>query len=359
VKGPKELFGDKLPTYDSKETLDKLVNFYLDCPEKRDEKIKELQEIVLNNHTYQHRAKKIKELLIGYANTKKITIKTPVPKKEDKFKWGDYHFALNLQKSLNCYGYLTKVELLDDWNTFKDSNSDIVIVLRGLSKYDVKTQHYNIMWNISHPDMITLDEYESFDHVYIASLYWVNKIKSLLKVDVDVLLQCTDTKRFYPNYDENYDTELLFVGNSRLVYRKILKDLIPTQHDLSVYGDMWDNIIDANYIKGEHINNKDLSKAYSSTKVLLNDHWDDMREKGFISNRIFDAIACGSVVVTDHVKSIEEVLPSVVYYDDPSELESKINEALKIGKIDHNIAYEHTYDKRAKTILNDYENSLS
>jgi hypothetical protein len=35
-----------------------------------------------------------------------------------------------------------------------------------LSNHNPKEQHFNIMWNISHPDMVTSEEY---DQVFIAS----------------------------------------------------------------------------------------------------------------------------------------------------------------------------------------------
>ena len=38
---------------------------------------------------------------------------------------------------------------------------------------------------------------------------------------------------------------------------------------------------------------------------MLADHWDDMREHGFISNRIYDALACGAVVVSDDVAGLD------------------------------------------------------
>ena len=33
--------------------------------------------------------------------------------------------------------------------------------------------------------------------------------------------------------------------------------------------------------------------------MVLNDHWEDMRAEGFLSNRLFDAVASGARVVTD------------------------------------------------------------
>jgi hypothetical protein len=101
-------------------------------------------------------------------------------------------------------------------------------------------------------------------------------------VPVETMFQCCDPDLFYREPSSKYNHELLFVGNSRNVFRKIMKDLLPTDKSLAVYGNNWEELIDEKYIMGNHIPNKELRKAYSSCKILLNDHWDDMREKGFI-----------------------------------------------------------------------------
>lgn len=354
--GNQELFNGLLPEYHTKEELTKQLKHYLDNDEERQNLVSRLQEIVLNNHTYMIRAKTLIDLLKDYVNRPKVLIKAPIPRSKNKFEWGDYFFGRNLQREFNKKSYYSKIQLLDDWDNLNDGLYDIVLVLRGLSVYTPKSQHYNIMWNISHPDDISIGEYNSFDKVYVASNYWADKLKTILDVEVEGLLQCTDTTKFKPQYDPAYDTELLFVGNSRLIYRKILKDLLPTKHHLNVYGAMWESILDERYIKGEYISNDELYKAYSSTKILLNDHWDDMREKGFISNRIFDAIACSTVILTDHVKGIEDLFPgAVVYYDTKDELEDKINEALNMDSPNPELVSQHTYEKRVEKIINDYE----
>ena len=96
-------------------------------------------------------------------------------------------------------------------------------------------------------------------------------------------------------------TIVVYVANSRNVLRPMMRDLLPTDLDLAVYGANWDGLIDMKYVVAEHVPNDELRRIYSSAKVVLADHWDDMREHGFVSNRIYDALACGAVVVSDDV----------------------------------------------------------
>ena len=351
-KGNEEIFDGKLPEYHSEKELTDLINYYLSNPDKKEEKIKELRKIVLDNHTYYHRAVTLREIIKNYYQRPKIAIKTPVPSWKEIYKWGDYYVAEGLAEEFEKLGYLVKIQMLSEWNDSSDSDVDTVIVLRGLSRYTPKIQHYNIMWNISHSDLVSLNEYEQYDYVFVASKHWTEQLKPRVNVPVECMWQCTNINKFYPEYNEKYKSELLFVGNSRKVYRKILKDLLPTKHDLSVYGADWDGIIDQKYIKGEHISNKELHQAYSSCTILLNDHWEDMREKGFISNRIFDGIACGARILSDPVEGLDELFHGIVYvYHNKQELNDLIEEITANPKEIVFDIHEHTYESRVNQFI--------
>jgi len=250
-------------------------------------------------------------------------MKIPVTKWRRAKNWGDYHMAVLLRKELENKGHRVLIQILPEWDDKKGDNYDVVIVFRGLSRYTVKPHQINMMWNISHPDDVSLDEYEDYDHVFIASEYWAGHISKQVSVPVESMLQCTDADRFYPPLEKiqkKYRRQLLFVGNSRNIYRKIIKDLLPTNHDLAIYGKCWGELIPPQFLKKKYIKNHHLYRYYGSTDILLNDHWDDMREKGFISNRIFDGLACGAFIVTDKVYAMGELEQFVQIYESKEEL---------------------------------------
>lgn len=358
--GAEETFHGKLPVFKSKEELDNLINYYLTEEDARLSKVKELQKFVLENHTYLNRAYILKEVLEHYFLKTKISIKIPAPSWKTVHEWGDYHLALGLKKEFEKKDCDVILQILPEWDSNDDADCDIVLVLRGLSKYNPKKQHFNIMWNISHPDKVEIDEYNQYDHVLIASKSWADKLKEIINVPVETMLQCTDPELFYPEFSTDYDHDLLFVGNSRKVFRKIIKDLLPTNKDLSIYGTNWKKLVDKKYIKGEHIPNNELRKAYSSCKILLNDHWDDMREKGFISNRLFDGFAAGAFIISDGINGASEVFgDALITYKNSEELEKLISHYLKNEK-DRILLSEkgkkivlnnHTFQKRVEHIL--------
>ena len=363
--GSLELFDGKLPYYESSEELEELLNKYLSNEQSRKNKIEELQKFILTNHTYNVRAKFFKNFLKDIFIKKSIIINIPVPKWEVAKEWGDFYFAKSLKKYFIRRGYRCEIQILPDWNN-KNLFEDVVFVLRGLSKYNIRNYHFNIMWNISHPDKIEKFEYDSFDYVYISSNYWSEHIKDILKkmnssTFVSPLLQCTDSEVF-KHIDTKEDIDILFVGNSRKVFRKIIKDLLPIKYDVHIYGTLWEEFIDNRYIKGVNIPNDELYKYYNRAKIVLNDHWEDMKEKGFISNRIFDVSACAKFIITDEVKGLKDIFgDSIVSYNGSREdlinkIETYINnknlreeKAKKAQKI---VLKYHTFDKRVEEIDN-------
>jgi spore maturation protein CgeB len=92
-----------------------------------------------------------------------------------------------------------------------------------------------------------------------------------------------------------------------------------------------------------------------------------MASKGFISNRLFDALACGCVVVTDRVEGIGEVFGNsvLVYHneDEFRELIASIDknyENYKKAALDFSsqIRQNHSFDQRAGVIAETIKNLL-
>ncbi|WP_110945041.1 glycosyltransferase family protein [Paenibacillus phocaensis] len=295
------------------------------------------------------------------ANTGKYRIAIKIAADRETMQlWGDYHMALGLKKQFQLLGHEAIIQVYPDWYNGEDEDFNVVIVLRGLHAYEPKRRHINIMWNISHPDLVDINEMNQYDYVFIASDFWADQINPTVHVPVESMLQCTDPELFNEQGLLNKHIQLLFVGNSRFVHRKVIKDLLPTDYDLHIYGNGWESYVDPKYIKGRYIPNHELSQYYSSCDILLNDHWDDMRDKGFISNRIFDALAAEAFIISDHVRGIEEVFgDGIVTYDSREELQSLIHFYLENPQLRKEMARKyaqevidkHTYRHRATTFI--------
>jgi spore maturation protein CgeB len=189
-----------------------------------------------------------------------------------------------------------------------------------------------VLWNISHPDLLTVAECDAFDVVLTPSARHAEQLAARTATPVELVEQATDPVVFFPEHDPAHARELVFVGNSRGVMRPLLRDLVggrDTVRDLAVWGQEWERFLDPQLIAGEHLPNEQVRRAYSSAAIVLNDHWDDMREQGIVSNRVYDALACGALVVSDHLPELAERFgDAVVTYDTPAELHAHIERLL-------------------------------
>ena len=252
-------------------------------------------------------------------------IKCPAPDSEKKVRWGDYAYAVALKRYLDRMGKYTVIDLYEDWNCEEDA--DVVLVLRGREFYrpDRRSEKcLYIMWNISHPEMVTEEEYQLYDVICVGSLHYAKELQKKITVPVVPLLQCTDTELFYPDQEaeKHRGKDYLFIGNSRNVARPCVlwaaKDKLP----LKIWGAGWKAMLgpDKTMVQDVFIENSDIPALYRSAWVTLNDHWKDMLDYQFVNNRIFDALACGLPVISDCCDELREIFPdAVLYYSNQEE----------------------------------------
>jgi hypothetical protein len=369
-EGAQAVFGDSLPTYASAQELEGLINHYLHEPAEREALASRLRAEVLAKHTYNHRARVVKGGLEKVLTSGlRFAIKVPVPKPKEKELWGDYHFALGIQRALEARGHTVRIDLLPFWKGGLSISDDVVLVLRGLSQYEPSPRSLNLMWLMSHPTEVAYAECEKYDHVFVASRSFAKTLGDTLNVPVSELLQCTDPALFSPRPkpDGLSVPDVLFVGNSRNQKRRIIRDCLEANIDVGVYGSMWERLIPERLWRGKHISNRDLAAYYSNAKVLLNDHWPDMARHGFISNRIFDAGACNATIVTDPVEGLEELFGDLVHvYDDAAQLAplvqrlaaDDVGSAARGATLGALIRREHTFGHRVDAMLRVVERLL-
>lgn len=360
--GNEEAFDGLLPTYDSAKSLEQVLREYLTNEPLRQQRVSQLQQFIREKHTYNHRAQTVYTALKEKMTQKYcIGIKIGVPDRKQANEWGDYHFAKAMKRAFERQGHSVRIDILPEWENPQSYGDDVAIVIRGLSQYQPKSYQINLMWNISHPDKVSLEEYNQYDHVFVASYAYAEELQQKLQVPVQPLLQCSDPEIFYPDHtgDEKVG-EILFVGNSRKVYRQIVRDAIEAGLKVDIYGTNWEPLLPPGHLKGEHIPNEILRRYYSQCGVLLNDHWETMREKGFISNRLFDAAACGATIVSDQISGLEEVFgDKISTYNSVQELSKVVGDCLQrkgenVGKrleLAKEIRENHSFEKRVDEIL--------
>ena len=130
--------------------------------------------------------------------------------------------------------------------------------------------------------------------------------------------------------------------------------------DVAVYGVGWETFLAPNQIRADHLPNVELPAAYAAAGVVLNDHWPQMAADGFLSNRLFDAVATGARVVSDRARGLESVFgTSVRTYEGTEELRSLLTGERDGVFGDHeerlaaaaHVAQLHSFDERAKVLI--------
>lgn len=259
-------------------------------------------------------------------------IKCPAPEGEKKVRWGDYAYAVALKRYLDRMGMYTIIDLHEDWDC--EVNADVVLVLRGREFYRPDRRNSKclyIMWNISHPEMVTEEEYKLYDIICVGSLHYAKELQQKLDIPVYPLLQCTDTELFYPDpaAEKNRGGDYLFIGNSRGVARPCVLWAAREKLPLKIWGAGWKAMLgpDKTMVQEVFIENSQIPALYRNARVTLNDHWKDMLDYQFVNNRIFDALACGLPVISDCCDELREIFPdAVLYYRNKEEFDQCVKE---------------------------------
>ena len=237
--------------------------------------------------------------------------------------WGDAVFAENLSKELEKLGIKSKIVYFEEW--YKDSDYKATLTISGKFNYKPNQNKKNLLWIISHPEIRSINELNSFNHVFVASEYFHNIIRNDISANSSVLTQATNFSSNNSKNDKLYD--LLFIGNNyydNFPARKIIYDLNEeNRNKIKVIGKNWLKYLPKRNILSDFVDYKQLPQIYASAKIVLNDHHEYMRRFGFINNRTFDLAAIKQFQISDFVPGIDSY--GIESYKDREELNRKIN----------------------------------
>lgn len=155
--------------------------------------------------------------------------------------------------------------------------------------------------------------------------------------------------------------ELYFIGNSRGIARNCVMWAIEEDLPLRMWGSGWNSILKdhMDLFESPFITNAALPDLYRSARVTLNDHWEDMLNKQFINNRIFDSLACGLPVISDEFEELRQLFPdSILYYKNRNDFKNcihRLNTDYKqiqenVLKQQELIRKEYSFETRAKQL---------
>ncbi len=275
--------------------------------------------------------------------------------------WGDTHFGESLRAALVATGQAAVVHRHGSHTAPCTAHDDVNLVIRGLDRVRPMPGQVNILWVISHPEAVSVEEIREFDLVFAASLSWSRKMTELSGRDVLPLLQATDVARFNETAAPRLLDAVLFVGGIHVGReRPVVNDALAARVPLGVYGPGWAGRLPEGVHLGEYVENHELASYYRGAHRVLADHWEVMADEGFIQNRLFDAVAAGCYVISDEVEGIADVFRGAVQtYTTPSELgelcapgsDQLFPPPGELARISEEIRRAHSFTRRAEQLV--------
>lgn len=294
-------------------------------------------------------------------------LRSPAPGGEAGEQWGDTHFLASLGAGLEALGQEVVSYRRGAHHDPASAYDDVVLGVRGLTVIHPVPGKVNVLWIISHPDDVHLDELVAFDLVYASSESWAAELAQRAGREVRPLLQATDARRANLSGPVGRGDRPVFVGGAtggRV--RPIVDDALAQDVPLVVHGPQWAGKVPEHAKGRDYIPNSELLQTYRDSGLVLADHWGDMARNGFLANRLFDAVAAGARVVSDPVDGLEIFEGAVLAYHSVEELAELCSPAGRerfpddetMAQITARIFEEHSFEARAATLLHDVQEIL-
>ena len=217
--------------------------------------------------------------------------------------WGDFHMAEALGRALRARGHRVRIQTADEWESLDGLVYDVRIHLKGLATLARVSTQLHVIWNISHPMDLTVEEVRRRRP----------RPRRIRTVRRPSQVADEDTGRGPPAGDRPppvpSDAARSVPASRRGVRRQASRG-VPARGAGRDRGGSAARRVGNGMVGGSwtprwsmvvYVRNAELAVLYSSVAVLLNDHHEEMREWGFVSNRVFDALACGAMVLSDHL----------------------------------------------------------
>ncbi len=291
----------------------------------------------------------------------RIAITVAAPSMKVAARWGDWHLAQAFARALRANGHIVRVQTLDHADDLAGRSCDVHCVIRGLAPVRRTPGQTHVLWIISHPEDVTTEDCDRADLVLVASERFAAELRGRTGTPVEVMLQATDVERFRPApADPAHAHDVVVVAKSRDVFRASVADALAAGIRPAIYGSGWEPFVDPALVVSSYVANEDLPIVYSSAGVLLNDHWKTMHEWGFVSNRLFDALACDTPVISDDLPEIAELFDgAVLTYRDARDLRALVRSTLadpqaakaRAARGRQIVLARHTFEHRAQQFL--------
>lgn len=284
---------------------------------------------------------------------------------------GDYFTALEFGESLKKFGCEICFLSRKGSNYWYEIDNDVDVLISLLDIYDprrIRSRNKSLIkiaWPRNWFDRwISNPGFSSYDIVLAPSKISCDYIRKNTGIEPFLMPLATNSTRFNEQTEcfKEYLCDYCFTGSFWKYPRDIEEILDPDSmpYAFKLYGKNWENNDKFKKYYQGFISYTDLPRVYASTKIVVDDANNATKKYGSVNSRIYDAIASGTLVVTNGVLGVKEMFnDELPVYNNKKELNHLIeyymsNEDERRSKVDELqrlILEKHTYDNRARTLI--------
>lgn len=245
-------------------------------------------------------------------------------------KDGDFFLANDLKLGLEKLGYNVEFRFREDYKNINLGNIGNVIYFKGYYNYDNLPKDDNnkrkYILYLYYLEGLNTNILKEVDAIACSSEKLINEVIKPVEIKTYYVPQFTNPDRFKEYHNNKFHNEVLFVGSNHTGKgRKVVDYAIKSGKNISVYGKFWKKLLLPTVLKAQYIDNNELYKYYANADVVLNDHREDMKYYGFISNRIYDVTASGGFIMSDYLPEIEKIYgDNIVMYKNFDDFNQKL-----------------------------------
>ena len=276
--------------------------------------------------------------------------------------WGDTQFAQGLERALNRLPGCDCRLLYRGERPEQSGIPSALVQIVGPHLEEPVPGLPNLLWMISPPNVAPLPMLARYQAVFVAAEHQARQMQRR-GVAAEYLPQATEIGHFHPSRRPGGagDIPVVFVGSfATRVGRRIVLDAVDMGFEPRIWGPGWRGVVPDHLWCGERLDFDQLAETYARARIVLNSHMTSMAKLGFMSNRSYDALACGATVVSDFVMGFSDPsMPEIFQVAGRDELRTTLRTLIDAPPADHaarlalheRLARQHGFEARASVIL--------
>lgn len=299
---------------------------------------------------------------LRHRNTQVIAI--TVTRDDPTAGYDDWYTAHELGEALEATGFdvVYAERHLDRWY---DLDSKVSAVICLIDSYDVRRaprDAVTIAWVRNWTNRWIEQPWFGHHDVYVpGSLVSANLLSNAGVVVTEFMPLATNNRRFYPLAPVAvYSNDFVVTSNYWRTPRPgIEKVIVRPGEKFSIYGRGWEDVPGLRrYARGQ-LPYDELPSVYGSSKIVVDETARSALQYGALNSRVFDALATGTLVITNNRVGSDEVFDGELpVYSDEAEQRALLdtylaNDELRLSRADslrQIVLKHHTYSHRATEI---------